>query len=405
VVDEAGIAERYRALSEQRVLDERGRRLWAAAEARSAGRGGIAAVVRATGVSESTVRRGLADLDSGEVLEPGRVRRLGGGRPSLEQSDPTVIKDLQRLVDPATRGDPESPLRWTSKSGAKLAAALREMGHEIVDRTVLLRLKGLGYRLQANQKTREGADHPDRDAQFAHINETVKAAIKARQPAISVDTKKKELIGDYKAVGRELQPTGVPVQVQGHDFPDPKVPRAFPYGIYDLANDQGWVNVGISADTAQFSVASIRAWWEHLGRKRFPNAKTLTITADCGGSNNPRVRLWKTELQRLADDTGLTLKVCHFPPGTSKWNKIEHRLFSFISLNWRGKPLTSYQVVIELIAATTTNTGLNVYARLDETPYPPKIKITDEQIAAVNITGHPFHPEWNYKISPSVVNS
>jgi len=316
-----------------------------------------------------------------------------------------VIEDLERLVDPVTRGDPESPLRWTSKSAAKLAMALRAMGHEIVDRTVLLRLKSLGYRLQANQKTREGADHPDRDAQFAHINETVKSAIEAGQPAISIDTKKKELIGDYKAVGRELEPTGRPVQVQGHDFPDPKVPRAFPYGVYDIANDEGWVNVGISADTAQFSVASIRAWWTHLGSERFPDAKTLTITADCGGSNNPRVRLWKTELQRLADETGLQIEVCHFPPGTSKWNKIEHRLFSFISLNWRGKPLTSYQVVIELIASTTTNTGLTVYARLDETTYPQKIKITDEQIAAVNITGHQFHPEWNYIISPSVVNS
>ena len=316
-----------------------------------------------------------------------------------------MIEDLERLVDPVTRGDPESPLRWTSKSAAKLAMALRAMGHEIVDRTVLLRLKSLGYRLQANQKTREGADHPDRDAQFAHINETVKSAIEAGQPAISIDTKKKELIGDYKAVGRELEPTGRPVQVQGHDFPDPKVPRAFPYGVYDIANDEGWVNVGISADTAQFSVASIRAWWTHLGSERFPDAKTLTITADCGGSNNPRVRLWKTELQRLADETGLQIEVCHFPPGTSKWNKIEHRLFSFISLNWRGKPLTSYQVVIELIASTTTNTGLTVYARLDETTYPQKIKITDEQIAAVNITGHQFHPEWNYIISPSVVNS
>lgn len=405
MVDEAGIAERYQALNEQRVLDERGRRLWAAAEARSAGRGGIAAVVRATGVSESTVRRGLADLDSGEVLEPGRVRRAGGGRPPLEQSDPTVIEDLERLVDPATRGDPESALRWTSKSGAKLAGALREMGHEIVDRTVLLRLKGLGYRLQANQKTREGADHPDRDAQFAQINETVSAAIKAREPAISIDTKKKELIGDYKAVGRELEPTGRPVQVQGHDFPDPRVGKAVPYGVYDIANDEGWVSVGISADTAQFSAASIRAWWEHLGKNRFPKAKTLTITADCGGSNNPRVRLWKTELQKLADDTGLQLEVCHFPPGTSKWNKVEHRLFSFISINWRGKPLVSYESVIELIAATTTNTGLKVYARLDQSTYPQKIKVTDEQLAAVNITGHQFHPEWNYTITPSVVDS
>jgi hypothetical protein len=403
VVDEALIGERYRMLAGE--LDERRRRLWAAAEARAAGRGGIAAVVRATGISESTVRRGLSDLESGEVLEPGRVRRPGSGRRPLEHSDPTLIEDLERLVDPATRGDPESPLRWTSKSGAKLAAALREMGHEIVDRTVLLRLKSMGYRLQANQKTREGADHPDRDAQFAHIAAVTGAALHAEQPVISIDTKKKELIGDYKAVGRELQPTGVPVQVQGHDFPDPNVPKAIPYGVYDIANDEGWVNVGISADTAQFSVASIRAWWEHLGRERFPNAKTLTITADCGGSNNPRVRLWKTELQRLADDTGLTLEVCHFPPGTSKWNKVEHRLFSFISLNWRGKPLTSYQVVIELITATTTNTGLSVFARLDDTTYPQKIKITDQQIAAVNITGHQFHPEWNYRITPSVVNS
>jgi Rhodopirellula transposase DDE domain len=403
VVDEALIGERYRALAGE--LDERRRRLWAAAEARAAGRGGIAAVVRATGISESTVRRGLSDLQSGEVLEPGMVRRLGSGRRPLEHSDPTLIEDLERLVDPATRGDPESPLRWTSKSGAKLAVALREMGHEIVDRTVLLRLKSMGYRLQANQKTREGADHPDRDAQFAHIAAVTGAALQAKQPVISIDTKKKELIGDYKAVGRELQPTGVPVQVQGHDFPDPQVPKVIPYGIYDTTNNEGWVNVGISADTAQFSVASIRAWWGHLGRERFPDAKTLTITADCGGSNNPRVRLWKTELQRLADDTGLTLEVCHFPPGTSKWNKVEHRLFSFISLNWRGKPLTSYQVVIELIAATTTNTGLNVFARLDDTTYPQKLKITDEQIAAVNITGHQFHPEWNYSIHPSLTDS
>jgi hypothetical protein len=405
VVDEAGIAERYRALSEQRVLDERGRRLWAAAEARSAGRGGIAAVVRATGVSESTVRRGLEDLASGEVLEPGRVRRAGAGRRSLEQSDPTLIEDLERLVDPVTRGDPESPLRWTSKSGAKLAEALRAIGHEIVDRTVLLRLKRMGYRLQANQKTREGADHPDRDAQFQHINDTVAAAIAAGQPAISIDTKKKELVGDYKAVGRELEPTGRPIQVQGHDFPDPKVPKAVPYGVYDIANDEGWVSVGISADTAQFSVASIRAWWEHLGRERFPEAKTLTITADCGGSNNPRVRLWKTELQRFADETGLQIQVAHFPPGTSKWNKVEHRLFSFISLNWRGKPLVSYESIIELIAATTTNTGLKVYARLDQNTYPQKIKVTDKQLAAVNITGHQFHPEWNYTLTPSIINS
>jgi hypothetical protein len=312
---------------------------------------------------------------------------------------------LERLVDPVTRGDPTSPLRWTSKSGAKLAAALQGMGHEIVDRTVLLRLKALGYRLQANQKTREGAEHPDRDAQFQHINDTVAKAIEADQPAISIDTKKKELIGDYKAVGRELEPTGRPVQVQGHDFPDPAVAKAIPYGVYDIKNDEGWVSIGISADTATFAVASIRAWWKHLGKKRFPDARTLTITADCGGSNNPRVRLWKTELQKLADDTGLTLEICHFPPGTSKWNKIEHRLFSFISMNWRGKPLENYESVIELIAATTTNTGLKVYARLDQNTYPQKIKITDEQLATVNLTSHPFHPEWNYHITPSLIDS
>jgi hypothetical protein len=405
VVDEAAIAERYELLSVQRVLDERSRRLWAATEARSAGRGGIAAVVRATGISESTVRRGLAELDSGEVLEHGRVRRRGGGRKSVTDTDPTILEDLERLVDPVTRGDPESPLRWTSKSGAKLAAALGQMGHEVVDRTALRLLKRLGYRLQANRKTREGADHPDRDAQFAYINETAKTAIAAGQPVISVDTKKKELIGDYKAVGREFEPGGRPVEVQGHDFPDPAVPRAVPYGVYDLLHDEGFVSVGISGDTAQFSVASIRAWWKHLGRKRYPDARRLTITADCGGSNNPRVRLWKTELQKLADETGLELEVCHFPPGTSKWNKVEHRLFSFISMNWRGRPLDSYEVVIDLIASTTTSTGLKVFARLDKHQYPTKVKVTNEQIAAVNITGHDFHPDWNYTIKPSIEKS
>jgi hypothetical protein len=315
--------------------------------------------------------------------------------------DPSVVDDLDWLVDPVTRGDPESPLRWTSRSLPKLRDALVQMGHEISERTLGKLLKGQGYRLQANQKTREGSPASRPRRPFEHINETVKTALGAGEPVISADTKKKELIGDYKAVGREWEPTGEPVQVQGHDFPDPEVPKAVPYGVYDIANDEGYVSVGLSGDTAQFSVASIRAWWEHLGQKRFPDASRLTITADCGGSNNPRVHLWKTELQRLADETELELEICHFPPGTSKWNKVEHRLFSFISLNWRGRPLDSYQVIIDLISSTTTSTGLNVYAGVDPTAYPTKVKVTKDQIAAVNIIGHEFHPEWNYRITPA----
>jgi transposase len=392
-------------LSEQRVLDERGRRLWAAAEARSAGRGGIAAVVRATGISESTVLRGLGDLASGEVLEAGRVRRAGAGGRPIAESDPQIVEDLERLVDPVTRGDPESPLRWTSKSAAKLAGALREMGHEVVDRTVLRLLKAQGYSLQANKKTREGASHPDRDAQFAHINETVAAAVAAGQPVISVDTKKRELVGDFKAVGRELEPKGRPVEVRGHDFKDKELGHAIPYGVYDLIADEGWVSVGITRDTSTFAVNAILSWWEHLGKQRYPEATTLTITADSGGSNSPRTRLWRVELQRLADQTGLQIQVCHFPPGTSKWNKIEHRMFSFVSLNWRGKPLESLEVIINLIATTTTTTGLKVYARLDDRDYPKGVEVTDQQLAAVNITRHSFHGDWNYSITPSLIKS
>jgi transposase len=404
VVDERAIGERFRLLSAQGVLDERGRRLWAAAEARSAGRGGIAAVVRATGISESTVLRGLADLKSGEMPAPGRVRRHRGRVPILER-EPRLEEDLERLVDPVTRGDPESPLRWTSKSGAKLAAALREMGHDVVDRTVLRLLKAKGYSLQANKKTREGASHPDRDLQFAHINQTAAAAIAAERPVISVDTKKRELVGDFKAVGRELQPKGRPVEVRGHDFKDKRLGHAIPYGVYDLAADEGWVSVGITRDTAPFAVNSILSWWEHLGKARYPNATSLTITADCGGSNSSRTRLWKVELQRLADQTGLEIVVCHFPPATSKWNKIEHRMFSFVSLNWRGKPLESLEVIINLIAATTTSTGLKIYAQLDERTYEKGVEVSDEQLAAVRITRNAFHGEWNYAISPSLAKS
>jgi hypothetical protein len=404
VVDERAIGERYRLLKAQGALDERTRRLWAAAEARSAGYGGLAAVVRATGISESTVLRGLADLDSEDRPAPGNVRRHPGRTPILER-EPGLAEDLERLVDPVTRGDPESPLRWTSKSGAKLAEALREMGHDVVDRTVLRLLKAKGYSLQANKKTREGAQHPDRDAQFQHISETVRQALQAGEPVISVDAKKRELVGDFKAVGREFQPKGQPVEVRGHDFKDTDLGHAIPYGVYDLANDEGWVSVGITSDTAQFAVSSIISWWEHLGKERYPNAETLTITADSGGSNNPRTRLWRRELQRLADTTGLQIRVCHFPPGTSKWNKIEHRIFSLVSLNRRGKPLETLAIIVNLIASTKTNTGLKVYAHLDDSSYERGIEVTDDQLAAVNITRHTFHGDGNYTVTPSHAQS
>jgi hypothetical protein len=399
VIDELAIGERYRALAGE--FDERRRRLWAAAEARSHGRGGVSAVARATGMSPTTIHKGLCELAVGETLPPGRVRRPGGGRKRLSEQDPTLVRDLERLLEADSRGDPESPLRWTAKSVRNLADALRAQGHQVHFTTVAKLLRGLGYSLQANAKTREGASHPDRDAQFCHISETVQAALRAGEPAISVDAKKRELVGDFKAVGRELAPTGRPVEVRTHDFKDKQLGHAIPYGILDLTRDEGWVSVGIDSNTAQFAAASIQGWWQQLGRERYPQATTLTITADCGGSNGNRLRLWKAELQRLADATGLTIRVCHFPPGTSKWNKIEHRLFSFISQNWRGKPLLSHEVIINLIAATSTRTGLKVYARLDQHDYPKKIVVTDEQLAAVNLKGHDFHPEWNYTISPT----
>jgi hypothetical protein len=399
VIDEEAIGERYRALAGE--LDERRRRLWAGAEARSHGRGGVSAVARATGMSATTIYKGLRELASGETLERGRVRRPGGGRKPLSETDPGLLGDLERLVAEDDRGDPGSPLRWTAKSVRNLAEALRELGHGVHFTTVAKLLRGLGYSLQANAKTREGASHPDRDAQFRHIGQTVKAALEAGEPAISVDAKKRELVGDFKAVGRELAPKGRPVEVRTHDFKDKQLGHAIPYGVLDLTREEGWVSVGIDANTAQFAAASIEGWWEHLGRERYPQATTLTITADCGGSNGNRLRLWKAELQRLADATGLSVKVCHFPPGTSKWNKIEHRLFSFISQNWRGKPLVSHEVIVNLIAATSTRTGLKVYARLDERSYPRQLVVTDEQLAAVNLKGHEFHPEWNYTISPT----
>ena len=403
MVDESPIRERWLIVRDE--LDERGRRLWAAAEARSHGRGGIAAVVRATGISEATVRRGIAEVNSGQRAPEGRVRRPGAGRPSIEEREPGVREALLALLEGATRGDPESPLLWTSRSVAKLTAALGEQGFEVHESTTRRLLRGLGYSLQANRKTHEGADHPDRDGQFERIAKVSAAAVAAGEPLISVDTKKKELIGGYKNGGRELAPTGQPILVNTHDFIDEELGKAIPYGIYDVGRDEGWVSVGISADTAQFAVAAIKAWWSNLGRKRYPTAKTLTVTADCGGSNSYRTRLWKTELQRLADHTGLKIRVMHYPPGTSKWNKIEHRLFSYISINWRAKPLVSRQTVIDLIASTTTRAGLKVYARLDPDTYATKIQVTDDQMRTVNIQTDEFHPEWNYTIVPSVIKT
>jgi hypothetical protein len=399
VIDEDAIGERYRALAGE--LDERRRRLWAAAEARVCGYGGIAAVARATGVSVGTIKRGLADLDSPVRFPGDRVRRRGGGRKPLTETDPTLLSDLAGLVGDEARGDPESPLRWTAKSVRTLAAELRGQGHRVSHETVAKQLRGLGYSLQANRKTSEGSSHPDRNAQFGHINAKVTEALQAGEPAISVDTKKKELVGDFKAVGREWRPKGSPLPVRVHDFKDKELGKAIPFGVFDIASNEGWVSVGIDADTAEFAVAAIRSWWQQLGSQRYPHATTLTITADCGGSNGNRLRLWKTELQKLADATGLAITVCHFPPGTSKWNKIEHRLFSFISRNWRGQPLVSRQAIVSLIGATTSTAGLEVHAQLDERSYQRGIKVSDAQLAAVNLTRDQFHPEWNYQIHPN----
>jgi hypothetical protein len=382
-------------------LNERQRRRFAATEARTFGRGGIAAASRACGLAENTVRRGLRELEDPEPLQAGRVRKPGAGRKRVEDGDPLVLEDLRKLVEGDARGDPQRPLLWTAKSLRTLAAELSGSGHQIGKDAVggLLKSK-LGFSLQSTRKTLEGKQHPDRDAQFGHINAAVSAQIKAGQPAISIDTKKKELVGEFKNPGREWRPQGKAPQVNTYDFPTMAEGKAIPYGVYDIAKDTGFVSVGIDRDTAQFSVAAIEAWWQQLGKSVYPNATSLQITADGGGSNGSRTRLWKTELQRLADHTGLQIRVCHFPPGTSKWNKIEHRLFSFISKNWRGQPLISYQVIISLIAATTTTSGLNVYARLDENEY-PKVQVSDQQLAAVNLTPAAFHPEWNYTINPS----
>lgn len=388
-------------------LNETSLRLWAAVEALSLGHGGITSVSRATGLSRTTIYAGITELDDSEseefALEEYRaVRRQGGGRKPLTITNPTVLEDLERLVEPGSRGDPESPLRWTTKSTTKLAKALQAMGHRVSQRTVCRLLWELGYSLQSNRKTREGTNHPDRDAQFQQISQTAKEFAQRQQPVISVDAKKKELIGEYKQTGVEWEPKEQPTCVRMHDFADKQLGKVIPYGVYDLRANQGWVSVGVDHDTAQLAVATIRQWWQQMGQTLYPEATELLITADCGGSNSYRARLWKWELQQLATELGLALHVCHFPPGTSKWNKIEHRLFCQITQNWRGRPLISREVVVNLITNTMTTTGLKVMAALDEGCYPIGIEITDEQFHSINLEKNDFHGEWNYRILPKL---
>jgi hypothetical protein len=398
MIDTTAIRDRFVAVAPH--LDERGRRSFAAAEARSAGYGGIAAVARATGIAPSTIGRGLDELSAAADMPADRNRRAGGGRKTLAATNPTLLDDLLALVSPSERGDPMSPLRWTCKGLRRLASELRAMGHKISHTVVGELLKSQKFSLQANSKTREGESHPDRDAQFAHINASVSRALAEQQPVISVDTKKKELVGDFKNAGREWRPQGDPEEVRVHDFLIKELGRAVPYGVYDLAANAGWVSVGIDHDTAEFAVQTIRRWWHNVGCKRYPGAHHLTITADGGGSNGSRVRLWKRELQKLANEIGIDINVHHLPPGTSKWNKIEHRLFSFISMNWRAKPLVSYRVIVDLISATTTDTGLTVACELDTNTYPKGIAVTDQEMAQINILRDEFHGEWNYTLRP-----
>jgi hypothetical protein len=385
-------------------MDERMRRQWAATEASALGWGGVSSVSLATGMSRNTILSGVRELqfrrDHPEIPVSPRIRHLGGGRKPVTQHDPGLEAALEALVNPATRGHPESPLRWTCKSTGILAGELQRQNHQVSDRTVAALLKAIGYSLQANRKMREGSSHEDRNAQFEHINRRVISFQKRGEPVVSIDTKKKELVGEFKNPGQEWEPQGKPVGVNVHDFPDKKLGKAIPYGVYDLTSNEGWVSVGIDHDTAEFATASVRRWWEEMGAKRFERATKLMITADGGGSNSSRSRLWKIALQKLADQTGLCLEICHFPPGTSKWNKIEHRLFSFITKNWRGRPLTSYQVIVNLIANTTTSTGLLVKAALDTNHYETGIEVSDEELAQVKMTPATFHGEWNYTIRP-----
>jgi hypothetical protein len=393
---DAMLAEKFSALWPH--LNEKQRRLYAAAEARALGRGGVVRVARASGLSRPTIYQGLRDLDAPPVLA--RVRRPGGGRPTASERDPALVAALDALIEPDARGDPESPLRWTCKSTRQLAAALTAQGHPVSHSSVADLLRAADYSLQAPRKTLEGSEHPDRDAQFGYLNEQTKAFQDAGAPVISVDTKKKELVGAFTNGGREWRPKGEPELVQVHDFPDPAVGKAIPYGVYDVTHNTGWVTVGQDHDTASFAVATIGRWWEAVGQPTYPPADRLLICADGGGSNGSRIRLWKAELQRFATATGLVVTVCHLPPGTSKWNKIEHRLFAHISLNWRGRPLVSHEVIVDLIGATTTRTGLRVRAERDTNQYPTKVKVSDEEMAALSLAPHAFHSEWNYTIHP-----
>ena len=398
MIDEDGIRQRWESIGSK--LDERARRLFVAAEVEAAGYGALAVVAAITGIARSTINRGEDDIDQGP-LPDGRVRRAGGGGKSLRDKNPALVVDLQRLVEPATLGSPMQPLLWVSKSREKLAQALRLMGHSISANTVgKLLAAELGFSRQHNRKADEGSKHPDRDAQFGHINAKIVAAQTQGQPVISVDTKKKELVGNYKNGGTDYRPKGAPQRVKVHDFEDKELGKVAPYGVYDVAADEGWVSVGITSDTAEFAVQSIRQWLQRMGRKRYPNATELTITADGGGSNGSRVRLWKIELQKFADETGIELHVHHYPPGTSKWNKIEHRLFCRITQNWRGRPLSDHTTIVELIGATTTKTGFKVECALDTRTYEKGIKVSDAEMATLNLTGDDFHPEWNYTIKP-----
>jgi len=395
---ERAARKRYREMAP--VLNEQSRRRFVALEAQALGRGGICLMSEISGLARSTIYRGLSDICDNVSAPLGRIRKEGGGRKRKTIEDPTLLVALKSLVAPVTRGDPMRPLLWTSRSLRHLVTALAKKGHNVSPTLVSDLLRGMGYSLQANSKTREGDQHIDRNAQFEYINRQAKAFLTAKEPIISVDTKKKELVGNFKNNGREWRPNGTPELVKVHDFIDPKLSRAVPYGVYDITNNVGWVSVGTDHDTASFAVSAIHRWWRTMGKKRHPKAKRLMISADGGGSNGYRVRLWKVELQGLADELKLPITVCHLPPGTSKWNKIEHRLFSFITMNWRGKPLRSYRTIVQMIAATTTDAGLKVRAELDERKYPKGLKVSDDQLAAVNISRHSFHGDWNYTISP-----
>jgi hypothetical protein len=397
MIDTQAVRQRWDADGSKR--DERGRRLFAASEVRAAGWGGLAAVSDITGLARSTIERGLKDLDA-PPLAPGHVRREGGGPRQLTERDPMLLQDLKRIVEPATLGDPVRPLLWVSKSLDKLATTLTGMGHQISPNSVRKLLTDIGFSRQANRKAEEGSSHPDRNAQFEYINDKVLVAQAAGQPVISVDTKKKELVGNYRNGGTDYRPKGDPKRVKVHDFEDKDLGKVAPYGVYDVAANSGWVSVGVTHDTAEFAVSAIRTWLDKMGRQRYPNARELTITADCGGSNGARVRLWKVELQKLADETRLAIKVSHYPPGTSKWNKIEHRMFCHITQNWRSRPLTDRAAVVELIASTTTKTGLKIESAIDTKTYQKGIKVSDAEMKCLDIRGDTFHPEWNYTVTP-----